>query len=75
MQRYFFDRVSRARSEFDYRGCELANVESATEMAELLAIDLALDTENEWRGWAIKVCNALGEHFVTVPVQELDAVA
>lgn len=75
MQRYFFDRVSRARSEFDYRGCDLANLESATELAELLAIDLALDPENEWLGWAIKVRNAIGEHFVTIPVRELDAVA
>jgi hypothetical protein len=75
VQRYFFDRVSRARSEFDYRGCVLANVASATEMAELLAIELALDPENEWRGWAIKVRNAIGEHFATVQVQELDSVA
>jgi hypothetical protein len=75
MQRYFFDRVSEACSEFDYRGCELATVECAAEMAELMALDLAIDATSEWTGWAIKVSNAAGQHVVTVPILAFDLAA
>ena len=75
MNRYFFDRVADTRSEFDYRGCELATVESAAEMAELIALDLAIDTASDWAGWAIKVSTALGKHLLTVPILECDRVA
>ena len=75
MNRYFFDRVGHTRSELDYRGCELATTESAAEMAELIALDLAVDTASDWVGWAIKVSNALGAHILTIPIQECDRVA
>jgi hypothetical protein len=75
VQRYFFDRVSGTRSEFDYRGYEFPTIESAAEMAELLALDLAIDTANDWTGWAIKVSNAAGDHFLTIPVQEFNPCA
>ena len=32
MQKFFFDRVSGTRSEFDYRRCELASVDRAAEL-------------------------------------------
>lgn len=75
MQRYFFDRVNGTCLEFDYHGCELGTVASAVELAELIAIDLAIDAESEWTGWAIKVSNAFGQHFQTIPVQDLDVAA
>jgi Domain of unknown function (DUF6894) len=74
VRRYFFDRVSCTRSEFDFRGSELATVERAAEMAELIALDLAVENASAWTGWAVKVRNALGQHFFTIPVQELDHV-
>jgi hypothetical protein len=75
MQRYFFDRVSETGAEFDFRGCEFANVEAAAEMAELIALDLGLDDHNEWVGWNVKVSNATGQHILTVPVRAFDAAA
>ncbi len=72
MKRYFFDRVSETRTEFDYRGCEFATLESAAEMAELMAVDLSIDCTSEWQGWTIKVSNVLGVNLLTVPVQECD---
>jgi hypothetical protein len=44
-------------------------------MAELIALDLAVDTESEWIGWDIRVSNAGGHHFLTVPVRELEMAA
>ncbi len=75
MQKFFFDRVSGTRSEFDYRGCELASVDRAAELAELIALDLAVAAESEWIGWNIRVSNADGRHFLTIPVKELEMAA
>jgi hypothetical protein len=43
-------------------------------MAELVALDLAVENASEWIGWAVKVRNALGQYFFTIPVQEIDHV-
>ena len=44
-------------------------------MAELIALDLAVDNASDWAGWAIKVSTALGKHILTIPIQECDRVA
>jgi hypothetical protein len=68
MDRYFFDRVSRQRSEYDYRGCELSTPEKALQLAELMALDLGVDDGGDWSGWAINVRNAFGQKLFSVPV-------
>jgi hypothetical protein len=67
--RYFFDRVSRQRSEYDYRGRELPTPEKALQLAELMALDLGVDDAGDWSGWAISVSNAIGQKLFSVPVR------
>ena len=75
MSRYFFDRVSGTRSEYDYQGRVLATPEKAFQLAELMALDLGVAEGTEWAGWTIDVRNALGKHFFSVPVREPALVA
>lgn len=69
MRRYFFDLVGEERSEYDYRGRDLPSPESAYQFAELIAVDLAVDEQEPWCGWAVKVRNAQGREMFCVPVQ------
>jgi hypothetical protein len=75
MNKYFFDRVSREGSEYDYRGREFHTPETAHQMAELIALDLEVVEEGIWSGWAINVYSADGQQFFSVPIPELDLVA
>ena len=75
MERFFFDLVSNPRSEYDFRGRECSSSEHALQMAELIALDLALRSEGEWSGWAVKVRSSDGKHFFSVPVRPIDLVA
>jgi hypothetical protein len=65
---YFFDRVGKGRSEYDYRGCALQTPDSARQMAELIAIDLSIDADGSWMGWTVDVLDARGKKFFSVPV-------
>jgi hypothetical protein len=69
MKRYFFDLVSEQTSQYDYRGRDLWDLESARHLAELMAIDLAVEPDGAWQGWSIRVSSALGQQFFSVPVQ------
>ena len=73
--RYFFDRVSRQRSEYDYRGHELPNLEKALQLAELIALDLGLGDGSEWTGWTVDVRNAHGQIFFSIPVRATELAA
>jgi hypothetical protein len=75
MAKYFFDRVSRERSEYDYHGRMFPTPESARQLAELIALDLAIESDGRWLGWTVNVCNAHGEKFFSIPVQPELAVA
>ena len=75
MNRYFFDLVSQHRSQYDYRGREFPTPENAFQLAELIALDLGVEAEGEWCGWAIKVRNARGQQFFSIPVHDLDLAA
>ena len=70
MSRYFFDRVSGSRSEYDYQGRVLPTPEKAFQLAELMALDLGVADGDQWTGWTIDVRNALGKQFFSVPVRE-----
>jgi hypothetical protein len=69
MCRYFFDLVGEERSEYDYRGRDLPSPESAYDLAELIAVDLAVEEQEPWCGWAVKVRNTQGREVFSVPVQ------
>ena len=60
MYRYFFDIVREHQSQYDHRGHGLPNTERAFEMTELMALDLRIDSEGTWQGWAVQVRNAFG---------------
>jgi hypothetical protein len=68
MGKYFFDRVGHCRLEYDYKGRMLSTPEKAHQLAELIALDLGIEPEGNWRGWTIDVRNALGQRFFSVPV-------
>jgi hypothetical protein len=74
MKRYFFDLVGMDRSEYDFQGRECSSPENALQMAELLALDLELRSEGEWRGSTVKVRNSDGKHFFSVPVRSVDLI-
>jgi hypothetical protein len=42
--------------------------EAARELAELMAMDLEVDEEENWAGWAISVRDSLGQQLFSVPV-------
>ena len=75
MKRYFFDRVSCERAEYDFRGREFSNPEAAHQLAEIIALDLGLMDEGGWCGWSIKVRNAIGQQLFLVPVPEAAPMA
>ena len=75
MNRYFFDRVSHDRAEYDYRGRACSTPEAARQLAEMIALDLEIMDEGAWSGWAINVRNAIGQQFFSVPVSESCLVA
>jgi hypothetical protein len=47
----------------------LPTPEHAYELAELFALDLGIDEEDEWTGWSVNVRNAEGREFFSIPVQ------
>jgi hypothetical protein len=75
MCRYFFDLVGQKRTEYDFRGREFSSLEDAFQMAEIIAIDLELKSEGEWRGWSVEVRNSDSGHLFSVPVQSVDVIA
>lgn len=75
MAKYFFDRVGKNHAEYDYKGCILASIEEAREVAELIAIDLSMETEGDWGDWIVDVKDVLGRQFFSVPIQQPELCA
>jgi hypothetical protein len=69
MKRYFFDVVSGADSEFDYKGHEFAAPEKAIEFATLIAIDLEIMHEGERGGSTIVMRDFQGRSYFSARVQ------
>ena len=69
MRRYFFDLTGAGRSEYDYTGRELPSPESAYRLAELIAVDLAVDDQEPWYGWTVNVRNVQGREIFCVAVK------
>jgi hypothetical protein len=69
MSKYFFDRIWRNQREYDYQGREFASPAEARDLAELIALDLEIEADARWAGWAVDVRNANNEHFFTILVR------
>ena len=65
---YFFDRVGENRAEYDYKGCAFQTPEKARQMAELIALDLGIESEGAWFGWSVDVLDVRGKRFFSIPV-------
>jgi hypothetical protein len=70
MSKYFFDRVTSDRAEYDYHGRAFSSPEYARQLAELIALDLEIEPDGRWSGWFVDVRDAYGERFFTIPVRE-----
>ena len=70
MNVYFFDRISRERSEYDFNGKALPSPEAARQLAELIAMDLGVSEEGNWSSWAISVRDVFGKQIFSVPVYQ-----
>jgi len=68
MKRYFFDIVTRDRSELDYKGRVFSTMKEAYDAAELIALDLEVRFEDEMIGSAVTVSSVEGRKFFSIPV-------
>ena len=73
MTQFFFDIGSGEVVYHDFKGCEFAKAEEAFEMANLIALDLAV-TEDA-RGTEVQVRNLAGQRLYFVRVHDLDLMA
>jgi uncharacterized protein DUF6894 len=75
MTKYFFDVAGQHSCAYDYQGRTMAGLEQALRYAELLAIDLEMNPDGEWSGWAVNVRDARGRQFCSVPVRYSELAA
>jgi len=68
VKRYFFDVIRQGRSEYDYTGRALSSPEKAYQLAELIALDLAVACE-ERNDWHVRVCSAEGQKIFSIAVE------
>ncbi len=67
----FFDIEHQESRRYDYHGDDFGRPEDATELAELIAVDLGCSETADCIGAQIQVRNVAGETLFSVPV--LDA--
>ena len=75
MNKYFFDVVSQNHSEYDYQGRVLDAPEKALRVAELVALDLEVESDGGRAGWSVAVRDAQGRQYFTIPVQSAELIA
>jgi hypothetical protein len=71
VDRYSFALVGPQRSELGFRIGEFPSRERALELAELIALDLSI--ESKWSGWAVEVRDFHGRQLFTIPVLQAAA--
>ena len=74
MQRYFFDLYNASHVHHDFSGRYFNRPTDAREMAELIALDAAFDSDAS-AGIEVQVRDSAGRHWFTVPVLAADQVA
>jgi Domain of unknown function (DUF6894) len=65
--RLFFDIQHQDSRCYDYHGGDFGRPEEATEMAELIAVDLGCSENEECAGAQVQVRNVAGETLFSVP--------
>jgi hypothetical protein len=75
MKRYFFDVVSQGRPVYDYQGSDFPTAQKAYHLAELIALDVAVKSQEEFSDQAIFVRNEEGRTLFSVPVRWCSLVA
>ena len=75
MTTYFFDRVGKSRSEYDYKGRAFQTPEKARQLAELIALDLGIEPDGSWNGWRVDVLDVRGKRFFSIPVGAAELAA
>jgi len=66
--RLFFDVLKEQSHSYDYHGCDFGKPEDATQLAELIAVDLGCTENDDWTGSQVQVRNIAGETLFSVPV-------
>jgi Domain of unknown function (DUF6894) len=75
MKRYFFDVVSHGQPAYDYQGSNLATAQKAYQLAELIALDVAVKSQEDFSDQAVYVRNEEGHTLFTLPVRWSSLVA
>jgi hypothetical protein len=75
MKRYFFDIVSQGQLVYDYQGSNFPTVQKACQLAELIALDVAVKSQDEFSDQAVYVRNEEGHTLFSVPVRWSSLVA
>jgi hypothetical protein len=75
MTRFFFDVKSGSTIEHDYKGGWFPSVEQASQMADLVAMDLGCTRSAGPFDTEVQVRDAAGTLFCSVPVVSVDALA
>ena len=66
--RLFFDILQKKIGSYDFHGVYFCSPEDATEIAELIAVDLGCSENNDWAGSHVQVRNGAGQTLFAVPV-------
>ena len=72
MTNYCIALMSPDRAESRLRMGEFPAAERAFELAELIAFDLSIEVDGNWRGWTVEVRSAQGRKLFAVPVTDAD---
>jgi hypothetical protein len=74
MARYFFDVVGQTRSEYDFRGTLFSDPRQAHSWAELLALDLEVDSDEQGLvGGRVGVRSTDGRELFSIPIRQVEA--
>ena len=66
--RFFFDVLGAQSRSYDFHGRYFDKLEDATNMAELIAMDIGCREPDDWVGSHVQVSNVAGDTLFSVPV-------
>jgi len=72
MMKYCFALTSPRRPESRLRVGEFPSAERAFQLAELIASELSIEADGNWRGWTVEVRSDEGRKLFAVPVSGAD---
>jgi hypothetical protein len=75
MKKFFFDVSFQDHVRYDYRGRDFAQPEQARELAELIALDIECEDNDNVVGLEVQVRNVGGKCLFAVPVRQPDRLA